>query len=218
MRRAALSIVSVVALAGMALGPSASPIGAMDHGVMGQTFPIIEPDLLATIEAKLRHAEATGGIDRANAMFAKRAEAKIRRPTPVAGITPAEVERSWEFDPSITMERDITDQKGNLIAGAGQRVNPLDFVAIRQDLVFVDGDDAAQMAWALGRYDDLKAKIIFVSGSPIEAMTARQRRFYFDQEGKLTARFGIEHTPAVVTQSGRVMRVTEHALKQGRGG
>ena len=218
MRGAALSIVSVVALAGMALGPSASPIGAMDHGVVGQTFPVIEPDLLATIEARLRRAQATGEIDRTNAMFAKRAKAKIRRPTPVAGITPAAVERSWDFDPSIVMERDITDQKGNLIAGAGQRVNPLDFVAIKQDLVFVDGDDADQMAWATGRYDDLKAKIIFVKGSPIEAMTARQRRFYFDQEGKLTARFGIEHTPAVVTQAGKVMRVTEHVLKQGRGG
>lgn len=218
MKRAALSIISVVALAGMALGPSASPIGAMDHGVVGQTFAVIEPDLLATIEARLRRAQATGEIDRTNAMFAKRAEAKIRRPPPVAGITPAEVERSWDFDPSITMERDIKDQKGNLIAGAGQRVNPLDFVAIKQDLVFVDGDDAAQMAWATARYDDLKAKIIFVNGSPIEAMTARQRRFYFDQEGRLTARFGIEHTPAVVTQAGKVMRVTEHALKQGRGG
>jgi conjugal transfer pilus assembly protein TraW len=48
-------------------------------------------------------------------------------------------------------------------------------------------------------------------------MSQRKRRFYFDQEGKLTGRFGIEHTPAVVSQAGRVMRVTEHALK-GRAG
>jgi conjugal transfer pilus assembly protein TraW len=116
------------------------------------------------------------------------------------------------------MERDIRDQKGNLIAPAGQRINPLDFVSIRQDLVFIDGDDSEQLAWATTRYTDLKAKIIFVRGSPVEQMTAKKRRFYFDQQGKLTSRFGIEHTPAVVTQAGKVMRVSEVVLKSGSPG
>jgi conjugal transfer pilus assembly protein TraW len=49
-------------------------------------------------------------------------------------------------------------------------------------------------------------------------MTNRKRRFYFDQEGKLTSRFGIEHTPAVVQQTGRVMRVSEQVVKKGRAG
>src|SRR3546814_8442688 len=82
--------------------------------------------------------------------------------------------RSWDYDPTIAIERDIRDQKGNLIAGAGHRINPLDFVEIKQDLVFVDGDDATQLAWATSRYTDLKAKIIFVNGSPIDAMTAKR--------------------------------------------
>ena len=113
------------------------------------------------------------------------------------------------------MERDIRDQKGNLIAAKGQRINPLDFVSIRQDLVFIDGDDAEQLAWATARYSDIKAKIIFVAGSPVEQMTAKKRRFYFDQQGKLTERFGIEHTPAVVAQAGKVMKVSEVVLKPG---
>lgn len=190
-------------------------IEAKDYGQAGQTFPVIEPDLLTTIEARLKRAEASGELARTNEMFARRAEAKVRRPTPVAGITPAEEARTWDYDPSVTLERDIRDQKGNLIASAGQKINPLDFIAIKQDLVFIDGDNAAQIAWATGRYTDLKAKIIFVNGSPIETMTARKRRFYFDQEGKLTAKFGIQHTPAVVTQAGKIMRVSEHVLKKG---
>src|SRR3546814_11874354 len=83
-------------------------------------------------------------------------------------------------------------------------------------LPIFDGDDAAQLAWAISRYTDLKAKIIFVNGSPIEQMTAKQRRFYFDQEGRLTGTFGIEHTPAVVSQNGRTMRVSEIVVKSGR--
>jgi conjugal transfer pilus assembly protein TraW len=198
------------------VGPMRSE--AKDYGQSAQAFPVIEPDLLTTIEARLRRAEASGELARMNDVFAKRVAAKVRRPTPVEGITPARAVRSWDYDPTVAVERDIRDQKGNLIAAAGQRVNPLDFVAIRQDLVFIDGDNAAELAWATGRYTDLKAKIIFVSGSPIEQMTARKRRFYFDQEGKLTGTFGIEHTPAVVTQAGKVMRVSEVVVQPGRPG
>ena len=55
----------------------------------------------------------------------------------------------------------------------------------------------------------LNAKLILTSGSPFALMKARQRRFFFDQGGKLTAKFGIRHTPAVVEQAGRVLKVTE---------
>nr|WP_235654832.1 type-F conjugative transfer system protein TraW [Sphingobium yanoikuyae] len=189
---------------------------AKDHGQAAQAFPVIEPDLLSTIEARLRRAETSGELARMNDLLARRVEAKVRRPDPVAGITPAREGRNWTFDPSVTMQRDIHDQKGNLIAAAGQRINPLDFVAIRQELVFIDGDDARQLAWAQERYTDRKAKIILVSGSPIEQMTAGKRRFYFDQAGKLTGRFGIEHVPAVVSQAGKVMRVEEHVLRSRR--
>lgn len=209
---------AILPLTGVALLFGAIRGEARDYGQAAQAFPVIEPDLLATIEARLRTAEGSGELARTNEMFARRVEAKVRRPNPVAGITPARQLRSWDFDPSVTIERDVRDQKGNLIAAAGQKINPLDFVAIRQDLVFIDGDDAEQLAWATTRYADLKAKIIFVSGSPIEQMTAKKRRFYFDQEGKLTGKFGIEHTPAVVTQTGKVMRVSEIVISKGRAG
>lgn len=208
------------AIIGMTVVSLAGPIRseARDYGHAGQTFPVIEPDLLSAIEGRLRRAEASGELARMNGIFAKRVEQRVRRPKPVEGITPARTARSWDYDPSIAVERDIRDQKGNLIAAAGHRVNPLDFVAIKQDLVFVDGDDAAQLSWATSRYTDLKAKIIFVNGSPIEQMTAKKRRYYFDQEGRLSATFGIEHTPAVVSQNGKTMRVSEVVLKPGRPG
>ena len=206
----ALESVAIVALLSISL---TSATRASDHGVVGQTFPIVEPDLLATIEAKLQRLQANGEIDRMNAAFAKRTEARVRRPQPVSGITPAAEARTWAYDPTITIERDVQDQKGNYIARRGQTVNPLDFAAVTQALVFVDGDNDAEMAWATANYSDLKAKIILVSGSPIDEMTQRQRRFYFDQEGRLTGKLGIRHTPAIAVQDGRVMKLTEIKLK-----
>lgn len=218
MKRVLAGTGGALALAATAIVAGPAPIEARDHGKVGQTFPVIEPDLLSTIETRVRRSEASGALARTNEMFARRVEARVKRPVPVAGITPAQERREWEFDPSVQIERDIRDQKGNLVASAGQRINPLDFVTLKQALVFIDGDDANQMAWATTRYSDLNAKIIFVSGSPIEEMTARKRRFYFDQEGNLTAKLGIEHTPAIVRQVGRVMRVSEEVVKKGRAG
>ncbi|MBN8848030.1 MULTISPECIES: type-F conjugative transfer system protein TraW [unclassified Sphingomonas] len=213
--RVAVNLLAVT-VAALALDVSASL--AKDYGQSGQTFAIVEPDLLSTIEGRLQGLAASGAIDRANAGFARAAEQRIRRPAPVAGVTRALVDRTWLYDPAITVDHDVRDQKGNLIAARGQRINPLDFVTVRQSLVFIDGDDPAEVSWAMASYTDLNAKIIMVSGSPIEAMTERRRRFYFDQQGRLTAKFGIAHTPAVVVQSGKVMRVSEHVLKAGRGG
>jgi conjugal transfer pilus assembly protein TraW len=187
---------------------------ARDYGQLGATFVIEEPDLLAHISGRLIAMKQSGELDQLNRDFAKRSEARVRRPVPVAGLTPAQTARIWNFDPSITVENDIRDHKGNLIAPAGRRVNPLDYTVIKQKLVFLDGDDKEQMSWALGRYGARDAKLILVNGAPLEAMSTHKRRFYFDQTGFLSNKFGIAHTPAVVEQAGKVMRVTEFAVSK----
>ena len=85
-------------------------------------------------------------------------------------------------------------------------------VALGQDLVFVDGTDPAQIDWAVREHSAEAAKIIFVAGSPFNMMKPHQRRFWFDQGGQLTARFGIRHTPAVVTSAGKALQITEVPL------
>lgn len=192
-------LVLALGLAVLAGWPLVSAVRAADHGQMGETFPIIETDLLATIETRLRTLEANGGIERLQNQMREHAVASVRRPKPVEGLTPATARREWLYDPSMVLEDDIVDAKGNLIAPRGTRVNPLDHVALGQDLVFVDGSDPAQIDWAVRTYSAPRAKVIFVAGSPFDAMKPYQRRFWFDQGGQLTARFGIRHTPAVVT-------------------
>src|SRR3546814_18424184 len=51
-----------MAAALLLIGPMRSE--ARDYGHAGQTFPVIEPDLLSTIEARLRGAEASGELAR----------------------------------------------------------------------------------------------------------------------------------------------------------
>lgn len=207
----ALVLATSLALLGGAL--KIPTLSAADHGQLGETFPIIETDLLSSIETRLHSLEASGEIGRLQNLMQEQAERSVRRPHPVEGLSPASETREWRFDPSITLQDDIADGKGNLIAARGTRINPLDMVQMRQALVFVDGDNAEELAWAARTWPEPSAKIVFVAGSPFDAMKPWQRRFYFDQGGKLTGHFGIRHTPAVVRADGAALKISEIPLK-----
>lgn len=204
---------AMIALLVACLG-AAAPAFARDYGQHGTIWPIVEPDLLAQIHARLTHLEKTGETARLNEELKRRTTARVNRPEPVAGIRSASATRSWRFDPTITVERNIADDKGRVIIAAGTQVNPLDTVPLRSPLVFLDGDDPAQLAWAARRFGSARAKLILVRGAPLELMKTRQRRFYFDQGGSLVKHFGIRAVPATVEQQGRVLLVTEQAIER----
>jgi conjugal transfer pilus assembly protein TraW len=193
---------------------TATPGIARDYGQQGAVWPIVEPDLLAQIHARLTHLEKTGETARLNEELRRRTIARVNRPEPVVGIGSAAATRSWRFDPTITVERDIADDKGRVIIAAGTRVNPLDTVPLRTPLVFLDGDDPAQLAWAVRRFGQIRAKLILVRGAPLELMKTLKHRFYFDQGGSLVKHFGIRAVPATVEQQGRVLIITEQAIER----
>lgn len=201
----------MIALLAASLG-MATPALARDYGQQGAVWPVVEPDLLAQIDARLAHLEKAGETARLNQELKRRTIARVNRPEPVAGLGAAAATRSWRFDPTITVDRNIADDKGRVIIAAGTRVDPLDTVPLRAPLVFLDGDDPVQLAWAARRFGGTRAKLILVRGAPLELMKARQRRFYFDQGGKLTEKFGIKAVPARVRQNGRVLEISEIAL------
>ena len=199
------------------LAVSAAPAAARDYGAAGALFPVVEPDLLASIHARLTMLEKTGATRRLNAELQRRSIARVNRPAPVEGLARAEAARSWLFDPTIVLADDIADDRGRVIMSRGTRVNPLDSVALRHNLLFLDGDDPAQLAWALARAAnkppaDKPAKLILAKGAPLELMRTRRTRFYFDQGGTLIRHFAIRALPAIVEQHGRQLKISEIVL------
>jgi conjugal transfer pilus assembly protein TraW len=191
---------------------------AKDYGTVGTTWSIAEPDLLTIIRARLLAAQSSGALDAMNQKFVATAQASANRPHPVGGISPAQTDREWSYDPTVTIAEDIRDAKGNLIAAKGQKFNPLTRIGMAHAFAFVDGDNAEQMAWAVKQGDPDKLWIVLVDGSPIERMKEFKRRFYFDQQGVLTSKFGITHTPALLSQHGNVVDIHEVALSHLGGG
>lgn len=192
-----------------------SPSLARDYGQQGTHFPIIEPDLLEQIQSRLQTMDKNGDIDRLNQKLKARTIARVNRPKPVAGLIRADKTTTRLFDPTITLQSDIFGHDKRRIWAQGTRVNPLDTVPLRAALIFLDGDDPAQLEWAFAQKSKT-AKLILTNGAPLKLMKARQRRFYFDQGGKLVEHFAIRTLPAMVDQQGRMLRIREFALPEQR--
>ena len=196
------------------LAPLAVLARAEDLGTMGPTYAIEEPHLLTAIEQQLRAKQDSGELARLEAEAKRRVVDAIEHPAPLPGITRAERPRSFYFDPSIVVGENITDTKGNILVPAGTRQNPLAVVSLSKHLLFFDGRDARQVAWAreaIARYDG-KVKPILVAGSYLALMQRWQLPVYFDQQGALTRKLGITHVPALVSQEGLQLRIDELPL------
>ena len=183
------------------------PALAADLGVRGATWPIAEPDLLAEIEARMSAMQRSGEMARIERDARTTARSRLEEPVPVPGIAPAREARSRWFDPAVVVERDIRLPDGTLIAAAGARVNPLSSHALSRDLLFVDGRREAEIAWALAHARP--AKIVLLAGRPLNLARQHGRAFFFDQGGRLAARFGIAATPSLVEQAGARLRISE---------
>jgi len=177
-----------------------SVTAASDLGTWGDLWPVAEPDMLTVIETRLQALQQSGEMDRHMGEFKARVERNSQRPTPVEGITRAvRYEKRW-FDPSVRVDRDLADGHGSVFARAGQVFNPLDVVPFNQTLLFIDGDDPDQLAWVRRQKPaTLVSRIILVKGNIPQTSEALDSRIFFDQNGVLTARFGISQVPARVT-------------------
>ncbi len=199
-----LTLVSLAALL------PCSEAQAKDLGVRGQVWEIRETDLLVYIKDKAAEFEKNGKLAAWQNDAQTRARTYVETPNPVSGITNATTERSRLFDPSITLRKDILDHQSRVIAKAGTSVNPLDYLPLTTSITFINGNDPAQVKWALGV--ETKNKIILTSGPVANLMREHKRALYFDQKGLITNRFGITTVPATVIQEGRALRIREFPL------
>ena len=184
---------------------------AEDLGVRGMSWPIAEPDLLAEIEARLEEMERSGALARFEREARTRARARMEEPAAVAGIAPAREARTRLFDPAIAVDRDISAADGTLLAARGTRIDPFEHAAFTRELLFIDGRREAEVAWALAR--EGPAKIVLLAGRPLALSRRHGRPFFFDQGGRLSARFDLAATPSLVTREGSRLRIDEIPLE-----
>ena len=88
----------------------------------------------------------------------------------------------------------------------GTQVNPLKEVSWGDPWLFIDGTDDEQLAVAGA---DHVSKIILVKGIPQEITKKLNRAIYFDQQGILSRKLGIQQVPCRVVQEGLYLKIHE---------
>lgn len=178
-----------------------SLVSAEDKGVLGEVFPIIEDDLLEVIQNKLGALEKDGTLKSHQQQIQQQIEKGIKRPVPVKNLKTTQTAGQTLFDPSIIVPYDLKDHQGRVFQKAGTKVNPLTMRSLSKPLLFIDGDDQAQIEWALSEHKaNRSVKIILTSGAPLELSEKYNLPFYFDQDGVLTTKLGIKEVPSRVSQ------------------
>lgn len=201
--------VIAIVIIGILLFVGLKRVNAEDFGVIGKTWDIKEKDAIVEIQDYLK-SMPPGELDEHNQIIKKKAEEKIRNPNPI-NVKRTEVARVFSYDPSLVLKEDLKDAKGVVFHKKGTRVNPLDTVSMKYEVIFFDARDDEQLEYVLNSYNDseIKPVLILTGGSPIEIEEKYQIDAYFDQKGLLIKKFGIRQVPAVIAQDGKVLNIRE---------
>lgn len=199
------------ATAATRITPPTTAQGADAKATLGPTYAITEKDFLKAIEALLKAKEASGELAKIEREAIERSQRSIHQPRPVMSVQETSAPRTFFWDPTITTSEPFNTPDGKLIVAAGTRVNPLDMVSLTKTLFFFDGRDPRQVAMAerLTVEKDGAVKPILTGGSYIDLMKLWKREVYYDQGGRLVAKFGIAQVPAMVFQEGKRLRIDE---------
>jgi conjugal transfer pilus assembly protein TraW len=188
----------------------ATPGFTQNLGVLGAIFPIIEQDLLALIEERVHQWGQKSQLLQEYSL--SRLE-QLRNLKPVSGIIATKKSRVFYYNPSIVVAKDLEDHLGQVFAKAGSVVNPLANGILSMQLVFINGDEPAQVRWAM-QLSHQHANVILVAGSPLSLMQKYVLPFYFDRDGYITKTLGIRQVPAKVSPEGQVLKIEEICLDE----
>lgn len=207
---------AILAVAAAALTAACIGAQAEELGQIGPVYPIGEESALDTIMARLKEKERTGELKRIQQEAVKRSVASAKNPKPVEGLTTAQARSKRLIDPTVTYSRAITTDEGQIVVPAGAKINPLLVTSLSKRLVFFDGRDKAQ-AEAVRKMvakGGPKVKPILVAGSWFDTSKAWKTQVYYDQQGKLSQRFGLRAVPSVISQQGAMLLVEEVPAKE----
>ena len=198
------------------LAADLADVWAKDFGVFGETWEIKEPDAVEEIQNKIESLEKSGKIQEHNNKITEQTKKKVNRPAPVLFLKHTVTPRVYNYDPSFSHPVDLKDQNGQIFYKAGTLINPLDYVTLRYELLFLDGDDKKQVAWAVAKHKEalVKPLLILIKGEPLKLSETHKTEFYFDQFGEMSKKFGLKQIPALVKQEGKTLLIQEIKLSE----
>ena len=182
---------------------------ARDLGTFGTVYDIVEKDALKELEEKAKSVDFSKAVDR-NALVKRARNFTPEDVKEMRMIGPARKDRTFLVDMTYTLERDIKDDKGNIVYPAGYAFNPLNYVAYPKTLVVLNGKRPEQIRWfkESSYAKDAQITLLLTDGSYSDLAKFLKRPVFYAST-KVIEAFRIQAVPSVVRQSGAYMEVTE---------
>jgi conjugal transfer pilus assembly protein TraW len=182
---------------------------ARDLGTFGAVYDIVEKDALKELEEKAKSVDFSKAVDR-NALVRRARNFTPEDVKEMRMIGPARKDRTFLVDMTYTLERDIKDDKGNVVYPAGYVFNPLNYVAYPRTLVILNGKRSEHIRWfeESSYAKDAQVTLLLTDGSYSEFSRSLKRPVFYATT-KLIETFRIQAVPSVVRQLGAYMEVTE---------
>lgn len=182
--------------------------------VVGELYPIEEPDILDIIEQRARDYDWSSALARAQSRMKNNLAPAFDLPTVTQN-------REEFFAPIFTVPHDIVipaqdDQPEHILAYSGQRFNVLDYTNLQVPMIVFDATDSRQVETVqqLVREHYSTADLFVINadeskdGTPIQISLAKKfGRPVYPWIGRMTDRFGVRAVPAIVEQSNKQLRI-----------
>jgi conjugal transfer pilus assembly protein TraW len=182
---------------------------ARDLGTFGAVYDIVEKDALKELEEKAKSVDFSKAVDR-NALVKKAKNFTPEDVKEMKAIGPARKDRTFLVDMTYTLERDLKDNKGNIVYPAGYSFNPLTYVAYPRTLIILNGKRPEDVRWFedSSYAKDVQVTLLLTDGSYSELSRSLKRPVFY-ASAKLIEVFKIQAVPSVIRQSGAYLEVTE---------
>lgn len=183
-----------------------SPLFAVELGVVGKTYPIIEKNAVTQMK------DAAAQVDWSKVLNKKKLEKAIHdfKPKESVYLPKASRARTRLVDISYTNPDDIRDVHGKLLYPKGYTFNPLDYVTFPNTIIVLNGADKDQVKWfkSLPNNTDIKVMLIVTDGSYFDLGEELGRPVFFISS-LIAKRFQLEYVPSIIQQKGNMMEVKE---------
>lgn len=176
---------------------------------VGRTYPIKEQNMLAYIEQKIKNYDFDKDI--------KTTTGNVMQDKFEADLIVSRENRSYYVDPTTVIKKAIM-HRDQVIVAPGTKINPLEYMPLTRDYVFIDATDKAQVEIAKKWKIKNKQMTLITTKMPKAESTLKIIIDNFDKiyevDPLLKRRFGITHIPSKVSQKGMVLEVTVAKVDQ----
>lgn len=188
---------------------------AEDLGSFGQTYNK-DNDGSKQIQDLMRQKQQSGELDQFWKNYRQKTLGQIMHPDSLN--MPVSYKQHQELrDLKFVLPQDYRDQNGHIVASKGTVIEPLKISPMTHGLIFIDGNDQAQVEYAIALGRSKPFKIVLTAGSPYDLRMKYQGQswegsnnipFYFDQRKIIINSFNqlygvnLNTVPVAISQQG----------------